>query len=298
MRTVIDATRVFYAFDATAAPIAAVASGAPLTIHTRDAYDGKADALDVEGYRRARVPGQMNPCTGPIAVRGARPGDTLAVTIEAIRVAPRGYVAALPGTGLLADEPAPPGIEPFVVAGDAVRFASHVELPLRSMIGTIGVAPAEGSVATLSLGPHGGNLDVNAMRAGTTVYLPVRVPGAGFGVGDVHATMGDAEAHSGVNIAAEIDLTLRVVAGEPLAWPWLETATQVVTLGVAGDLVAALRQAQRAMEALLVARLSVSPTQARMLSGASVDLRLGQAGGYGVPVSAYAVFPRSALALR
>ena len=282
-------------FAADARPAVLVDSPARLTAMARDAYGGACDDLDVDAYLRARTPGRMNPCTGPIGVRGAQPGDTLAVTIQALPVASRGYVAAPPGLGLLSGDPVPPEVEAFDVQGERVRFAGRVDVPLRVMVGTIGVAPAEGSVETLNLGRHGGNLDFNHITAGTTVYLPVRVRDALFGVGDVHATMGDGEAHSGVNIAAEIDLDVRLISDQNLEWPWFETAREVMTLGVADGLEAALQLAARAMEDLLVRRLSLSATQARMLSGAAVDLRLGQVGGYGVPVSAYAVFPKSAL---
>ena len=105
-----------------------------------------------------------------------------------------------------------------------------------------------GSIITLSLGDHGGNHGLHEITAGTTVYLPVRAPWALFGIGDVHATMGDAEAHSGVTITAEIDVTLDVLHGESLERPWFETATHVMTVGVADDLTEALRQATAGME--------------------------------------------------
>ena len=291
----ISSRHTTYEFDAGAAPVVWVPSQARLTVAARDAYDGHCDDLDVAAYARRRTPGRMNPCTGPIGIEDAAPGDTLRVTIDAIRLTPRGYVAALPGTGILGDQALDPGIEPFDVCGEGVRFAGRVSLPARPMVGTIGVAPVTGSIITLSLGDHGGNLDFNEITAGATVHLPVRVPGALFGIGDVHATMGDGEAHSGVNITAEIDLTLDVVAGESLTQPWFETATHVMTVGVADELPEALRRAADAMEGRLTRDLGVTPTQARMLVGAAVDLRLGQAGGYGVPVSAYARFPKSAL---
>jgi amidase len=219
----------------------------------------------------------------------------LQVTIDAIRVAPRGYVAAIRGTGILGNCEVDPGIEPFDVEGGFVRFANRITLPVRPMVGTIGVAPAAGAIATLSLGDHGGNLDFNEIAVGTAVHLPIRVPGALFGIGDVHVTMGDGEAHSGVNIAADIDISISVNRGVGLSWPWFETATHVMTVGVAEDLSGAARQATAAMEQRLRCDLHVTPTQARMLAGAAVDLRLGQAGGYGVPVSVYARFPKSSI---
>ena len=294
-RRYISSERVTYEFDASAVPIEWVSSPACLTIHARDAYDGHADDLDVSAYARRRIPGRMNPCTGPIGILDAAPGDVLQVTIDAIRVAPRGYVAATRGTGILGNCEVDPGIEPFDVEGNLVQFANRITLPVRPMVGTIGVAPASGSIATLSLGDHGGNLDFNEIAAGTTVHLPIRAPGALFGIGDVHVTMGDGEAHSGVNIAAEIDITISVNRRLDLSWPWFETATHVMTLGVAEDLSEAARQATAAMEQRLRCDLRVTPTHARMLAGAAVDLRLGQAGGYGVPVSVYARFPKSSI---
>ncbi len=295
-RTRIEADSVTYLFDADAPPVRTVEAPARLTVAARDAYNGACDPLDVAEYLKQRSPGRMNPCTGPIGVCGAAPGDTLAATIDDIRVGSRGHVATPPGTGLLGDTPIDVSILPFDVAGDTVTMAGRVQMPLRPMVGTIGVAPASGAIETLSLGSHGGNLDINEIRVGTTVYLPVRRPEALFAIGDVHSTMGDGEIHSGVNTAAEIDLSLRVFPGEDLEWPWLETSTHVMTVGVGSDLAAAARMASEAMERLLVERGGVARAEARALLGAAVDLRLGQAGGYGVPVSCFAMGPKTLIA--
>ena len=290
----VPADNVIYAFDPTTPPIAHVDPPAHLTVEARDAYDRGCNDLDINAYLAKRVPGRMNPATGPIAIRGAQPGDTLHVHIRAVRLGPRGYVATTPGTGLLGDHPVPPSIQPFDVRDQTVTVAG-VPLPVRPMVGTLGVAPAAGAIEALSLGIHGGNLDFNDITAGTTVHLPVWAPDALFAIGDVHATMGDGEAHSGVNIDAEIDLHLSLTPAQHLQWPWFENATHVMTVGVHDDLTQALRIAQHAMETRLIDQLDISPETARALSGAAMDLRLGQAGGYGVPVSAYATFPKSAL---
>ncbi len=290
----IAADRVVYAFDPGGAPVAEVAPPALLTVEARDAYDRACNALDVGAFMAQRVPGRMNPATGPIAVAGAMPGDTLHVHVQALRLGARGFVATTPGTGLLGGRAVDATIQPFDVDGDAVVGPGGARLPLRPMVGTIGVAPRSGAVPTLSLGRHGGNLDINHVTTGCVVHLPVRAPGALFAIGDVHAVMGDGEAHSGVNIDAEIDLRLELTRGAPLEWPWIETAAHVLTTGVDDDLTEALRIAQAGMEALLMERLPLAPAEARALAGAGMDLRLGQAGGYGVPVSAYAIFPTSA----
>ena len=287
---------VIYAFSPDTTPVAEISAPASLTVHARDAYDRGCVSLDIDSYLAQRTPGHMNPATGPIGITNASTGDTLHVTIEDIRVGQRGYVATTPGTGLLGETPVTPAVLPFDVTNNAVTMAQKIRLPLRPMVGTIGVAPQSGSIETLSLGRHGGNLDFNDITTGTTIHLPVRTPGALFAIGDVHATMGDGEAHSGVNIDAEIDLRLDISSSQELEWPWFETATELMTVGVADELTHALQIAQGSMELLLIERTDISAEEARALAGAAVDFRLGQAGGYGVPVSVYAAFPRSAIA--
>lgn len=286
---------VIYAFSPDTTPVAEITAPASLTVDARDAYDRGCVDLNIDSYLAQRKPGHMNPATGPIGITNASAGDTLHVTIEDIRVGPRGYVATTPGTGLLGEKTVPSAILPFDVTGNVVTMAQKIRLPLRPMVGTIGVAPQYGSIETLSLGQHGGNLDFNDITTGTTIHLPVRTQGALFAIGDVHATMGDGEAHSGVNIDAEIDLRLDVTPTQSLDWPWFETSNELMTVGVADDLITALQIAQASMELLLIERTGVTAEWARALAGAAVDLRLGQAGGYGVPVSAYAAYPKSAL---
>lgn len=292
----ISSRTLTYVFAAGAAPVATVRSDELLTVETRDAYSGLFDdCLDIDDYirRRARTP--MNPVTGPIAVDQAEIGDAIAVEIQDIRLQPTGYVAATPGTGLLGDAGVEPDVGPFHVRGQSLWMDGALELPLKPMIGTIGLAPTDGEIPSLELGYHGGNLDFVEITAGTTLYLPVRVPGGLLALGDVHASMGFAEAHSGVNISAEVDLRVSLLKGKNWPRPWFETAGEIMTIGVAAELVDALKEAAAAMEQELIRRLDVTPTRARMLTGSTVDLRLGQVGGYGVNVSAYAAFPKTAL---
>jgi acetamidase/formamidase len=108
--------------------------------------------------------------------------------------------------------------------------------------------------------------------------------------------MGAGEVHSGVNIDATVTLRLERVPGAGWAHPWFETAAEVMTMGVEQNLDAAIRQATLSMVQLLQERLSLTYTEAVMVAGASVDLRLGQAGGYGVAVSAYAAIAKAAFA--
>jgi amidase len=293
----VGAERVVYAFSPDDAPAVEVEPGATVLIETRDAYDRQfASHRDIDRYRRERSARRSNPATGPIAVRGARPGDGLSVTIEAIALGTTGYVAAIPGIGVLGDTAIEPRIAAFEVRPDGLWFDGRLRLPLRPMIGVIGVAPVGGAIPCLQLGYHGGNLDFNDITVGTTVHLPVNAPGGLLALGDVHAGMGFCEVHSGVNIDAEVRLRVDLAPAAGWERPWFETATELMTIGVEDRLEEAIRQATLGMTALLQRRLGLSHTDAVMVAGAAVDIRLGQAANFGVSVSAYAACPKAIFA--
>ena len=154
----------------------------------------------------------VNPVSGPVEVRGARPGDVLAV--EILEFAPRdwGWTALIPGFGLLADEFPDPWLRISQVDAERgrVQFAEGITLPYRPFPGTIGVAPREpGQHSIVPPSDWGGNLDIKHLRAGTTLYLPVGVEGARFSVGDTHAAMGDAEV-CGTAVETAMDITVRL----------------------------------------------------------------------------------------
>ena len=151
------------------------------------------------------------------------------------------------------------------VKDGAIDFAG-VRLPVRPMVGVIATAPDGEPVGTAYVGRHGGNLDCNLIAEGATVHLPVRVPGALFYIGDVHAVMGDGEVSgSGFEIAARITVRLSLRKGGATEWPWLETADTIATLASAPKFDDAAEAAVRAMIPLLMARHGVSETDAYML---------------------------------
>ncbi len=292
----LSADNVIYSFSPHHHPAIEIESGDTLVVETRDAYDRQFDDnLDLERYLRERRSRPTNPATGPIYVCNLSPGDGLDVLIERIDLGPRGFVAAVPGIGVLGETDIKPRVSAFEVRGDGLWYEGKVRLPLRPMVGVIGVAPADKEIPCLQLGYHGGNLDFNDITAGTTVHFPVAVAGGLLAIGDVHASMGFCEVHSGVNIGATVQL--RVGRAPAAGWerPWFETATEVMTIGVEEKIEDAIRQATLRMVSLLQRLLAISYTEAIMLAGASADIRLGQAAKFGVKVSAYAAFPKSAL---
>jgi amidase len=292
----LSSDRVVYSFSPQHPPALVIKSGDIVEVETRDAYDRQfLENLDIERYLRERNSRPTNPATGPIFVEDVGPGDGLDVMIERIDLGPNGYVAAIPGIGVLGDTVIVPRVSHFKVQGDGLWYEGRLRLPLRPMIGVIGVAPASGSIPCLQLGYHGGNLDFNDVREGTTFHFPVSVGGGLLAIGDVHASMGFCEVHSGVNIDATVRFRVERVPSVHWKKPWFETAEEVMTLGVEDHLDDAIRKATLGMVTLLQQRLKVSYTEAIILTGASADIRLGQAGNFGVKVSAYAAFPKSAL---
>ena len=136
--------------------------------------------------------------TGPIFVEGAEPGDALEVRIESVKLAiPYAYNAFGPRSGAIPEDF--PRSKMRIIPLDAekmvARFADGIEVPLRPFFGSMGVAPPEsaGRVSSAPPGIHAGNLDNKELVAGTTLFIPVHVPGALFQVGDGHAAQGDGE---------------------------------------------------------------------------------------------------------
>src|ERR1700737_3053056 len=150
----------------------------------------------VQARHRPKLPGHI--CTGPVAIRGARPGQVLEVRIKDIELHyDWGYNYSGPLTGALPDDFEARHLMHIALdkASMTARLPWGLELPLRPFFGVMAVAPpaAWGSVSTLPPRRNGGNLDNKELVAGTTLYLPIQVDGALFSVGDGHAAQGDGE---------------------------------------------------------------------------------------------------------
>ncbi len=183
-------------WSATIPPVLTVPSGAVVEIFTKEASDGQiTPETTAEDLRQVDF-GLIHALTGPIAVEGAEPGDLLAVTIHEADVQGPGWAGIFPGFGFLADEFTEPWIRSFDMGPGAseARFNDRITIPLSPFPGVLGVAPAtDEMLVTIPPRENGGNMDNRHMRAGTTVYIPVQVPGANFSIGDTHAVQADGE---------------------------------------------------------------------------------------------------------
>ncbi|GGJ72322.1 acetamidase/formamidase family protein [Deinococcus aquiradiocola] len=303
-------------WDAALTPALTVRSGDTVTLDTLDASYGSVarrvqagelalpahlapdlrDAVLAAAYPVRPSTGGLrgHPLTGPVHVQGAEPGDTLAIDILDVRPAAWGWTGCRPdGIGLL-DR----ALAPHLPAGGYTHvwdlrartytdFRPGIRVPLAPFPGVIGVAPA-------APGPHvtspprqvGGNMDIRQLVSGSTLYLPVEVPGALLSAGDLHAAQGDGEL-SGTGIEMDGQLTLRVTVmrDHPVRTPefrappeptGLWSAGSYAATGHAPDLMDAARTALQGLLAYMTRTHALSVPDAYILASACVDLRISQ----------------------
>ena len=281
-------------YDATVKPVLRMASGDTIRVETMVARglqrlraagvaeDEIPDALKaVENAVTQRGPG-AHPMTGPVWVEGAEPGDVLEVRIRAFEfLHPYGVTGFLPDNGTLPIEF--PYTRFRLVRFDAragtAAFGPGITLRLAPFFGSIGVAPSP-LVGRISSGPpghHAGNLDNKELVAGSTLFIPVHVPGALLSFGDGHAMQGDGEV-SLTALETSLRGTVEVIVrkGLRLGWPRAETPTHFIAMGLHTDLDEAARLATREMIDFLVAEKGMTRDDAYMLCSLAVDLRVTQ----------------------
>jgi acetamidase/formamidase len=277
-----------YVWDNAIPPALSVESGEAVELHVRDASDEQITAGSTVDAVAALDFTHVNPVSGPVEVRGARPGDVLEVEILEFRPRDWGWTAIIPGFGLLADEFPDPWLRISAVdeLRGRVRFGEGITLPFAPFPGTIGVAPEEaGEHSVVPPSRFGGNMDIRHLRAGTHLYLPVGVDGALFSVGDTHAAMGDGEV-CGTAVETAMDIVVRLTVRRDFAitapqyqlpaapgQPFAGSAHHVCT-GVGPDLMEASRDGVRAAIDHLVQRRGLERQEAYALCSVAADLRI------------------------
>jgi len=216
----LSADHVMFSFSRDHVPALQVSAPATLDIETLDCFSNQlrdpGDTMEQLDWNR------INPATGPVFVENAQPGDALKVTVNRIDLDEKGTVCCLENEGTLGHLIQGSHIRIAPIENGAVKYLD-LAIPVKKMIGVIGVAPAEGAINTGTPGRHGGNMDTLMITEGASLYFPVAVPGALFGLGDCHAAMGDGEIGvSGLECPAVINLTLEVIKGKAPAYPVLE----------------------------------------------------------------------------
>lgn len=233
-----------YEFDRHLDPRVRLGPGDSLTVESQDAFSGQIRGA---GDRRdkKKMP-YSNPVNGPIFVEGAEPGDTLTVAIHDIRPA-NGYCYTRTGDARQLAEwlggDCPHGTRICAINDGAIHWNERIQIPYAPMLGCIGTAPDWGVPTTGPAGAHGGNMDIVETAPGSTVWLPVYVPGAYLYLGDAHAAMGHGElSASGLEMPAETDITVGLLK-RTIPGPRIETATEIATVATGGSTERAIAQA-------------------------------------------------------
>ena len=279
-------------FEAARPAMMEIASGERVTIRTisgaANVTPSDDSAFTVSPEQRAihnEVSRQMLPghiLTGPVAVKGAKPGMVLEVRIVDVELAADwGWNIIRPGAGALPDDFEEEKL--FHIALDKQRQIGILpwgqEVPLAPFFGVMGVAPSadRGTLTSIIPSDFGGNMDLKELIPGTILYLPIFVEGAHFSVGDGHAAQGDGEVcvtaiETGLN--GTFDLIVR--DDMHLTMPRAETPSHHITMGVDPDLDEAARQALREMIVLICERTERTREEAYTLCSICCDLRVTQ----------------------
>jgi acetamidase/formamidase len=293
-------------FSAAHEPVVTVDSGDTIVVRSLDAA-GYLERHEFPGDtgRPVMFPGDFRGhCLNrPVAVRGAGPGDMLAVRIVSLTPDAWGWTVspAVPGSpvarriGLDGADPAWLLWEIDNAAGTATANGRYTR-PVAPFLGVTGVAPAgDGEHSTIPpRAEAGGNIDCKELVAGSTLYLPVAADGALLYLGDGHAAQGDGEScGTAIECGMTTEAVVSLAAGRPLASVHAQTPAGLVTFGFSADLNEATGDALDAMVSWLVLRYGTSRAEALALASTCVDLRVTQIAN--VTWGAHALLPSGLL---
>lgn len=278
-------------WDKDRAPAISIAPGDTVDFRDIDAMCGQITAESKVEVLGNIDFGRVNPIAGPVYVDGAQPGDTLKVTLLGFEPSGWAWTGVIPGFGLLAEDFPKPALHIWSydkAFGAPAAYGKWGRVPLKPFCGTTGVAQdAPGAHSTIPPYATGGNMDIRDLGEGVELYLPVKVPGALFSIGDPHAAQGDGEVcgtaiETPMSVRAHIDL----LKGGNLRFPRFVCRTPVsrhldakgydVTTGIGPDLMEAAKNAVRGMIDLLGKTHGMNADEAYMLCSVCGDLRISE----------------------
>lgn len=250
--------------------------------------------------------------TGPVEVQGAKPGDVLKVEIIALKPrVPYGVISNRHGKGALPGEfPENKGPQPGADSAHPELYANvstfcpieliggkwygilkgangkNVRFPLQPFHGTMGVAVNTKEKAnSIPPGEYAGNLDINELTTGATLYIPVQVEGAMFYASDPHFVQGDGEVAL-TALEGSLRSTFRLTVlkpGDPalpmkapMKNPFAETPKYWIPIGLNADLNEAMKDATRQTIQFLSEKLGMDRANAMAYASAAVDFEVSQ----------------------
>jgi acetamidase/formamidase len=265
----------------------------PPALHIKPGDHVVTKTVDASGvnWNGQSVATGPNPETGPFYVEGAEPGDMIVVTFERIET---NRTTAWSGSLL-----SPYTVTPLAIASrvdkdakrvtwtidrakgvarldDATVQPGGIELPLKPMLGCVGVAPrGKEAISTSTPGAWGGNMDFAGVVTGAKVMLPVNEPGALLFIGDGHARMGEGEiAGTGLETSMDVEFMVELVKKKAIGWPRLENATHIMVLGSARPLLEAFQLATSELQQWLQADYGFTERGAQVFMGQAAEYEI------------------------
>jgi acetamidase/formamidase len=295
-------------FDASLKPVLTIDSGDVVKLWTTTGNPRYFESL---GVPKEKIPAELyaafegapgdgrddHTLDGPIAVRGAEPGDTVEIKIRAIDLwLPIAAMSFRANRGTLPEDFPYSRDRVFFIdlAKKSVEFAPGIVVPTKPFWGVIGVAPPP-SMGRVSSGPpniFGGNMDNHDLQPGTSLFLPVHAKGALISIGDGHAVQGGGEVGlSAVETSLQGEVQIVLHKGMQIGWPRAETPTHYMTIGLNEDLNVAAKMATREMLNFVVATKGLPRDDAYMLLSAAMDLHITE--NVDITKGVHALLPKS-----
>jgi acetamidase/formamidase len=289
----LDDADVHYAWDNKVSPRLSVDPGDTVVVSTRDAADHYYNAASTHADCKRKGPLTGHPMTGPIAVRGARPGDALAITIlDVVPSLDFGWTAIRPGKGLLPEQEFPRHhLQIWDLSDGAVARMPQrddIAIPFAPFPGIVGTALArDGAHSTIPPRENGGNMDLKHLTRGSVLWLPVWVDEALVSIGDAHAAQGDGEVCvTAIEMSARVTVKIDLLEAAGFNEPRLRTAGPLCAATNTGphfattahgpDLYECAQSAVRQMIDHLVTERDLSREEAYILCSVTVDLKINE----------------------
>ncbi|MBB3772569.1 acetamidase/formamidase [Angulomicrobium tetraedrale] len=276
-----------YVYGPYVSPVLEVDPGAVVAAETHDAFEGKIRHETDNPLEILNFP-YLNPQNGPIYVKGAEKGDTIAIYIKSIvprGEQPVGTTLIMPDFGGLVptkdtamlNAPLPVRVKKLHVdAQTGTKWNDTITLPYVPFIGTIGTSPEIEAITSLQPDYYGGNMDLPDVGVGAVVYLPVNTKGGLVYLGDCHATQGDGEL-CGVALEHPTVTTIQIdlIKGWTISTPRLETEEFIMSIGSTRPMEDATRMAYRDLIRWMAADFGFDEIEAYMLLTQCGRVRLG-----------------------
>ncbi len=291
----LNDNKLFYAFDKTLTPQLTVAQNEQFSLETRDCFSNQLKSN--EDTQDNLDWSNINPATGPVYIEGVKSGDVVRIHINKLELIGKSVMTTIPGAGILS------GIteaSTCVMDNDNGLLSvsttkGNLKLPLKPMIGVIGLAPVSDSIPNGVPGSHGGNMDCNLICEDSSLYLHANVDGGLFGCGDAHALMGDGEVLvCGAETPARVTLTATVVDVPKLPTPFVETNEVFATISSAKTSDEAYKLATENMFVFLTGIVGLSQGDAGRLMSLVGNLKFCQV--VDPEITVRFEFPKSVLA--